>query len=84
MNDDCRAFGRFGDELEVRFERGIFAVFKQQTVGVASNNRDDIVQFVRDRRRDVRCRILGGILGGFMRGIRASRRLRHFFVDVFQ
>ena len=50
VNDDCRAFGRFRDELEMWFERGIFPVLEQQTVGVASNNGDDIVQFVRDRR----------------------------------
>jgi len=80
VNDGCRAFGRFGDELEVRFERGIFTVLEQQPVGVASNDCNDIVQFVRDRRGDVRCRILGG----FVQGIRASRRLRHFFVDIFQ
>ena len=50
VNDGCRAFGRFGDELEVRFERGIFTVLEQQTVGVASNDGNDIVQFVRDHR----------------------------------
>lgn len=82
VNDDCRAFGRFGDELEVRFERGIFTVLEQQTVGVASNDGDDIVQFVRDRRGDVLCRIKS--LVGFVQGIRARRRLRHFFVDIFQ
>jgi len=82
VNDDGRAFGRFGDELEVRFERGVFTVLEQQTVGVASNDGNDIVQFVRDGRCDVLCWIK--FLGGFARGLRAGRRLRHFLVDVFQ
>jgi len=50
VNNGCRAFGRFGDELEVRFERGIFTVLGQQMVGVASNDCNDIVQIVRDHR----------------------------------
>ena len=47
-DDGRRASGRRGDELELRFQGGIFAVLGQQTVGVALNNGDDIIQFMND------------------------------------
>ena len=43
VNDGCRASGRFGDEIELRFERGIFTVLGPQVVSVALNDRNDIV-----------------------------------------
>ena len=50
VDDGCRASGRFGDEIELRFERGIFTVLGPQVVSVALNDRNDIVKFVRNRR----------------------------------
>ena len=55
VNDGPGAFGRFGDKFEVWFERGILAMLGQQAVGVASDNGDDIVQFMRHCGCNVTC-----------------------------
>ena len=43
VDDGCRTLGRFGDELELRFERGIFTVIGSQTFSAVLNERNDIV-----------------------------------------
>ena len=81
MNDDAGAFGCFGDELEMRFEGGILAMLEEQAIGVASNNGNDIIQFVRDCGRYMLRRI--GFRGHFERRAHIGGRLGHFFIDVF-
>lgn len=82
MDDGRRASSRFGNELELGFERGIFIALGSQAVSVAVNERNDIIQFVRNRRGNVACRVK--FPGGFPQRACVRSRLRHYLAGVFQ
>ena len=57
LDNGRRAPAAFGDELEMRFERGIFSVLGLQMGRGTLNDRNDTFQFVRHHRGDVACRV---------------------------
>lgn len=64
-NERGGASGRFVDHAQLRLERRIFPVLEQQSVGIALDDGENVIEFMHDRPRH----LPGGVefAGGFMK-----------------